>query len=224
MKSVRNKAAIQLAALVLTGCTLPPVQSGVSASPAVDGMQEQRAQVRDAQKVISYFNKLNPPLVRQDKGGQGQAPKLAPIQLTIKDALAKFVPAEYQVTLTKDVNTQTVIVYDPSLPWIEAMGKGLAGASLEMNANLYKRAMLVKHFETSLADVIDKHVPGDYKVFTDAEISIDSMVRYDERQHWADALSESGAQSGLDITANLTRKLIVIKPMVTTNKDDIKKP
>jgi hypothetical protein len=224
MNSLSSKAALFGVVIVMCGCTATPVLSGVPAQPGADTTQDQRAQIRDAQKVISYFNKINPALVRQDKGAADKVPRLAPIRLTIKDALAKFVPAEYQVTLTKDVNSQTVIVYDPSLPWIEALGKGLAGASLEMNANLYKRAMLVKHFETSLADVIEKHVPGEYKVFTDAEISVDSMIRYDERQHWADALSESGQQSGLDITANLTRKLIVIKPLVTNNKDEIKKP
>lgn len=223
MKRVRSKAAIQLAALVLTGCTLAPVQSGAQ-QPDGDAAQEQRAQVRDAQKVISYFNKLNPPLVRQDKNGAGQAPKLAPIRLTIKDALAKFVPADYKVTLIKGVNTETLIVYDPSLPWIEALGKGLAGVSLELGANMYKKAVQVKLFEASLTEIIEKHIPGSYKVFTDAEVNVDSLMNYDERLHWVDALEKSGAETGLDITANLTRKLIVIKPFITTNKDQIKTP
>lgn len=178
-----------------------------------------RAQTRDAQRVISYFNKLNPPLVRVDKHAAPGGLKLPAIQLSISEAVARYVPKDYRVTLNPEVNGKTVITYDPNLPWMEAIGKGLAAVSLEMNANLYKKAMLVKHFETSLAEIIEKHVPTDYKVFTDAEVNVDSMLRYDERDHWADALGKSGTDSGLDITANLTRKLIVIKPHITSNKD-----
>lgn len=182
---------------------------------------ETRAATRDAHRVISYFNKLNPPLVRVDKPAGASVVKLPPVKLTVAEAITRYVPKDYDVRLNPEVNKTTVITYDPSLPWMEAIGKGLAAVSLEMNANLYKKSMLVKAYETSLAEIIETHVPSGYKVFTDAEVNVDSMLRYDERDHWADALAKSGPDSGLDITANFTRKLIVIKPLITSNKDHI---
>ena len=188
-------------------------------------VEPQRAQHRDAQKVISYFNKINPPysaLNRVDKGATGLAkPGTPPVRLTIQQALAKYLPKEYKVHIAPEVDTKTVISYDASLPWIEALGKALAGVSLEMNANMYKKFMSVKAFQTTLADVIERHVPAEYKVFTDSEINIDSLIRYDESQHWIEALSKGAIDSGIDVTANITRKLIVIKPLVTTNTDSI---
>lgn len=201
-----------------------PLQGVPPAQPMVDNDAEQRAQIKDAQKIISYFNKINPPLVRADKHPNATPKQSTPVRLPIKDAIARFVPKDYKITTTPEVNTSMVITYDPSLPWMEALGKGLAALSLEMNANMYKKAMLVKPFETSLAEVIDKHVPSEYRVFTDAEVDVDTLVRFDESSHWIDALSKSGIEYGLDITANITRKLIVIKPQITNNKDQIKKP
>jgi hypothetical protein len=212
----------------MAGCAFPnTAKAGMefqAAPTAAQTVGDEQAQIRDAQRVISYFNKLNPPLVRVDKGGAGQLKPAQAVRLPIKDALARFVPADYKVTTVPGVDLQTVITYDQSLPWIEALGKGLAGASLELGANMYKKAMQVKPFEATLAEVIEKHIPPGYKVFTDAEVNVDSMMAFDERQHWVDALEKSGADAGLDITANLTRKLIVIKPLITTNKDQIRKP
>lgn len=199
----------------MSGCGPLPVLAATQEEYSADT----RAQVRDAQRAISYFNKLNPPLIRVDKNTPIAGTKLPVVQLTVAEAIARYVPKEYKVTLHPEVNGKTVLTYDPSLPWMEAMGKAMAAASLEMDANLYKKAMLVKAFETSLTDIIEKHVPTDYKVYTDADVNVDSMLRYDEREHWADALGKSGTESGLDITANLTRKLIVIKPLITSNKD-----
>ena len=204
---------------LLSGYLALPVPAVAQATASEESSVDARAHVRDAQRVISYFNKLNPPLVRVDKNASPGGVKLPPVQLTVAEAIARYVPREYKVTLNPEVNAKTVLTYDPSLPWIEAMGKAMAAVSLEMDANLYKKAMLVKAFETSLAEIIEKHVPTDYKVFTDAEVNVDSMLRYDEREHWADALGKSGIDSGLDITANLTRKLIVIRPLITSNKD-----
>lgn len=203
---------------VLAVCVAVPVLASGQATQE-DSNADTRAQVRDAQRVISYFNKLNPPLVRVDKNTAPAGAKLPPVQLTLAEAIARYVPKDYKITLNPEVDGKTVLTYDPSLPWMEALGKSMAAVSLEMDANLYKKAMLVKAFETSLAEIIEKHVPRDYKVFTDAEVNVDSMLRYDEREHWADALGKSGVESGLDITANLTRKLIVIKPLITSNKD-----
>ncbi len=204
---------------LLSGYLALPVPAKAQAAAPEESSTDARAQIRDAQRVISYFNKLNPPLVRVDKNAPPGGVKLPPVQLTVAEAIARYVPREYKVKLNPEVNGKTVLTYDPSLPWMEAMGKAMAAVSLEMDANLYKKAMLVKAFETSLAEIIEKHVPTDYKVFTDAEVNVDSMLRYDEREHWADALGKSGIDSGLDITANLTRKLIVIKPLITSNKD-----
>lgn len=210
------------AAGLMAGCTTSQAQAAPVQDAQSGGDPDLRAQTRDAQRVISYFNKINPPLVRVDKNAASGV-KLPPVQLSVAEAIARYVPKDYKITLNPEVNGKTVITYDPSLPWIEALGKALAAASLEMDANLYKKAMLVKAFETSLAEIIEKHVPTDYKVFTDAEVNVDSLLRYDERDHWADALGKSGIDSGLDITANLTRKLIVIKPLITSNKDQLQK-
>lgn len=220
MRAKYDRYTLLLCAVgLLSGCAAVPAPAVAQATLDDSSGADLRAQTRDAQRVISYFNKLNPPLVRVDKNAAPGGLKLPPVQLTISEAIARYVPKDYKVTLNPEVNGKTVLTYDPSLPWMEAMGKAMAAVSLEMDANLYKKAMLVKAFETSLAEIIEKHVPTDYKVFTDAEVNVDSMLRYDERDHWADALGKSGIDSGLDITANLTRKLIVIKPLITSNKD-----
>lgn len=221
-KPARNINPLYTVALLAV--FVAPVLAFGQTATQEENSADARAQVRDAQRVISYFNKLNPPLVRVDKNtAPGGGAKLPPVQLTLAEAIARYVPRDYKVTLNPEVNGKTVLTYDPSLPWMEALGKSMAAVSLEMDANLYKKAMLVKAFETSLQEIIEKHVPRDFKVFTDAEVNVDSMLRYDERDHWADALGKSGQESGLDITANLTRKLIVIKPSITSNKDQTTK-
>jgi hypothetical protein len=78
-------------------------------------------------------------------------------------------------------------------------GQRLGGASLEWSP--IKKAMVVRPYETSLTDVIEKHVPHAYKVFADANVSVDSLLQYDECDHWAAALGKSCVESGLDITA-----------------------
>jgi hypothetical protein len=223
-RTTRNSLLSLIVLGAVAGCVTSPTAATVTNNSAADSDADQRAQIKDAQKVISYFSKINPPLIRVDKGTSSTSPKVAPARLSVKDAIARYVPRDYKVVTNPEVDTQTMIVYDPSLPWIEALGKALAAVSLEMDANLYKKAMRIKAFETSIAEIIEKHVPNEYKVFTDAEVNLESMVRYDESQHWADALGKGGTDSGLDITANLTRKLIVIKPLITNNKAQIQQP
>lgn len=216
----KKPLAILMCVAGLSGCATVAIPASAQVA---EQNPDSSVQVRDAQRVISYFNKLNPQMVRVDKNTSPAGPRLAPVQLTVAEAITRYTPKDYKVTLSPEVDGKTVITYDPSLPAIEALGKALAGVSLELDANMYRKAVRVKAFETTLAEILEKHVPSDYKVFTDAEVDVDSMLRYDEREHWADALGKSGTDRGLDITANLTRKLIVIKPLITNNKDQIKK-
>lgn len=218
----RHRNLVLAASFLFTGCQSISLTPTEPKTEGVSSSQEQFAQARDAQRALSYLNKLNP-VPRAEKNSASVA-KLPPVRLTVQAAISRFVPKEYKVAVSPEVNQQTLVTCDPSAPWMESLGKCLASVSLEMNANLYKRSMIVKAFESSLAEVIEKHVPSEYKVFTDAEVNVDSLLRYDERQHWADALGQTGSDSGLDINANLTRKVIVIKPLTSTNKDQIQKP
>lgn len=142
---------------------------------------------------------------------------LAPTTLTLQQALIKYVPKEYKVIVAFDVDQKMPIAYDTSLPWIESLDKSLSEIGFRMDANTSKKVVFIKTFKTTLAEIIDKHVPADYKVFTDAEIDLDTLIRYDASQYWIDALSKGAVDSGIDVTVNMIQKFAFLKPLINNN-------
>lgn len=138
-------------------------------------------------------------------------------RITIAQAIKQYVPAEYKVQPAADVELDSLIRYDNSHPWIEALGKSLGDAGVEMSANLYKKAISLKALQIALSDILDQYVPADYKVFPDADINLETLVRYDNSRYWIEALAKSMSNAGIEMNANLDKKLILLKPIVTTN-------
>ncbi len=142
------------------------------------------------------------------------APTTTSSRISIQQALAKYVPDDYGISIANEIDPKTLISYDASLPWLEALGKGLTAVGLDVNANMYKKNIAVTPFQTTLADIIEKQVPADYKVFVDAGIQSDTRVRYAESAtHWIEALSKGAMAVGLDVTVNVTRKVVFIRPV-----------
>jgi hypothetical protein len=220
-----NKKTVSILGLLL-------VTSALSGCAVVDRMQainaeaDQRARESDGQRVTAYFNKLNPAqakMTRVERGVDKPPVVSRPVQISIQDALAKYVPKEYKVTTAPDVDVKTIIVYDSSTPWIEALGKSFSSVGIEMDANMYKKLMFIRAFQTTLLEIVDKYIPADYEVFIDSAIDADTQLPYDTSQHWMEALSKGAAHAGIDVTANITKKIVLIKPLVSSNVGSVTK-
>ena len=170
----------------------------------------------DAQRINQYFSRVNPTQTKIVDSG-----KSAPlVKISIAQAIDKYVPSDFQIFVEPDVNMKAMITYNPNQPWADSFGKSLSDISVELSANLYKRTMTLRAFQTTLADVIESHIPGSYRVFTDPEIDVTKPIRFDTSIYWIEALSKAGADAGIDVTANLSKKIIFLKPMTTTNKQN----
>lgn len=177
-----------------------------------------RTQLYDAQKIVNYFNRLNP----RPRYGAAEAPQPmmkaapAPEKITIEQAVAKYVPKDYRVSAEADVNMKTSIVFDGSRPWMEALGKSLADADFELAMNLAKQTVNIKPQRFTLSEILEKYVPNEYKVFTDSNVDLDAFIKYDKSSSWIEALSKPLKESGVEMTVNLDKKVVYLRQVHIT--------
>jgi hypothetical protein len=196
----------------------------MQSTDALDGVPRSQ-QLYDAQKIVNYFNKLNP---QQSKAAPliGSAPaKIAPVieKITLEQAIAKHTPSDYLRYTDADVNVKTLVTYDGSRPWIEALGKALRDANIEMTVNLSKQIIHVKVLRTTLSEVLERYVPVEYRVYTDSNVVLDAYIKYDTARTWVEALGKPLAESGIELLGNLEKKIIFLRQIVLTEPNKANK-
>lgn len=72
------------------------------------------------------------------------------IPISIQHALVKYVPGDYGISVANEIDTKTMISYDTTLPWLEALGKGLTAVGLDVSANMYQKNITVTLFQKPL--------------------------------------------------------------------------
>ncbi len=155
------------------------------------------------------------------------APKFSRLTLTLKQAIDDLVPSTYSLDIAEDLSLNTFIHIDTSKNWLEALGQGLSEANIEFVANLYSKSATIKWNKIALAQVIKTYLPEDFTVFSDAGIDLQSLVRFDTRQYWAEALSLGTRDNGIALTINYENKIISLRPahlpVQSTDKPGIKR-
>lgn len=200
----RTSLCLILLALGTTGCSV--FASSVSHHTDADV----KTQLNDAQRIASYFNKINP-ATPMDKTGKIVVVPVAPVRTALGPALGKYVPRDFRIVPDGDVELGTQITYDPSQPWMDALSKSMAAVGVDVVVSLHTKTLFLNSIRTPLASVIEKNVPDGYKVYTDADVNVDTPVRYDGSRHWLDALTKGAGDAGIDVSANLTKKIVVLK-------------
>lgn len=132
------------------------------------------------------------------------------MELSIQDALTQHVPEEYKVTTSPDVDIKALIFYDNSTSWIEALGKGMSEANIELVTNFHKKTVTIKRSKLSLLEAIDLLLPNDYTVFTDANVNQNTLMHFDTRKFWVEALNSGTAETGIELTINFSKKIIYL--------------
>lgn len=145
------------------------------------------------------------------------AKHLSQMRITVAQALEYYVPAGYQVFNDEGVDLSAYIRYDNSRPWTESLGLSLSKIGIEMVADLDKKTMLLKALPTSLAQILDTYVPADFKVYVDQEIDTKTIIRFNHKQPWVEELGRSIKSVGLDLIANLDKKIILIRTAAPKN-------
>jgi hypothetical protein len=130
---------------------------------------------------------------------------------TLGNVLEAHVPADFHVYVAPGVDLATAIDYDDSRPWTESIGKPLSDAGIDLTANLEKKLMELKLADTTIAQVVERFVPEDYKVFADDGVNLGAVVVYDRALPWTQALGKALSQADVGFTANLSKKVILLK-------------
>lgn len=138
--------------------------------------------------------------------------KFSLMTITVAQALERFVPTDFRVFAEANVDLKTPIKYDNSRPWTESLGLSLSDAGIEMSADIEKKVMSLKARPTTLSQVLTRHVPSDFKVYSDGDVNLQSIVQYDHTRPWLESLGDTLRELKIDIVANLDKKVILLKP------------
>jgi hypothetical protein len=139
----------------------------------------------------------------------------APISISLENAIAQFAPPIYRLEIDPDVDMATIITYDSSKNWLEALAQGMSEASIEFTANLHRKSGTIKRSTITLAEVIDLLLPNEYTVFSDATLNQGTLLYFDQRKHWIDALNNGVTAASIELKIDFTQKVIYLRP---TNK------
>lgn len=130
------------------------------------------------------------------------------VTLSVAEVLEKYVPADFTVFTGDKVDLNTIIAYDDSRPWTESLGKPLDDAGIEMTANLSRKMMVLKVGVTTIARVLQRKVPQDFKAFVGEGVDVATPIQYDHSKPWIEALGPALSAVGVNVTANLDRKVV----------------
>ena len=187
-----NALAVRLAA----GCWAMAAMCGCH---SMQGMPESWAAVNTVQSARSAPQPVDVAI----------APR--PSQLTLKQAIDTLVPPIYRLDVAEDLNLNTSISVDTSKNWLEALGQGLSEANIEFITNLHSKSATIRWSKIVLSQVIKTCLPPDFTVYAEAGIDLQSVVRFDTRQYWAEALSHSALDNGIALTINYGSKVIALR-------------
>lgn len=138
------------------------------------------------------------------------------MRLTISQVIEHYVPADIRVFTDESVSLATPIQYDNARPWTESLGASLAVSGIDMVVDLGKKTAVLNARPTTLQQVLDKHVPADYKVYLDEGVSKDTPIKFSTARPWIEELGKSLAVVKYDVIANLDKKIILVRPLVLT--------
>ncbi len=144
--------------------------------------------------------------------GQSRLNSTGPMSLPLEKAIYQYIPGNYHIEIDPDVDIQSVIAVDGAGNWLEALGQGMYDADIEFITNLYRKSVHIKRSKTTLEQAIDQLIPNDYTVFTHADIDLTTLIHFDRRQFWVEALSNGVGEIGVDLTIHFTDKSIYLKP------------
>lgn len=200
----RPNLCILLAVLTLTGCaSINNHQSD----------EEVRTQLNDAARIASYFDRINPPAAKTVRSERSE--KLivvqSPVRTNLEYVLNNYVPKDFMIVPDRDVELKTELIYDPSQPWMDALSKSMASVGVEMTVSPQQKKLYLNSIRTALSDVIEKHVPDGFRVYSDADVDVSAPIRYDGSRYWLEALTKGAAAAGVDVTANMSRKIVLLK-------------
>lgn len=135
------------------------------------------------------------------------------MRLTISQVIEYYVPADIRVFTDESVSLTTPIQYDNARPWTESLGASLAASGIDMAVDLGKKTVLLNARPTTLQQVLDKHVPADYKVYLDEGVNKDTPIKFSTARPWIEELGKSLALAKYDVIANLDKKIILVRTL-----------
>lgn len=151
-------------------------------------------------------------------------PARAMVRVTISQIIERYMPSDFRVYAGEGVDLETFVDYEASRPWFEAIGKPLSDVGIEMTAHLEHKTMMLRVGSTTIEQVLNRAVPADYTVYADEAVRLDQPIKLDRSRPWMEALGKALAGVGVAMTANVDRKMIVLKPKATSKiirfKDD----
>jgi len=135
------------------------------------------------------------------------------MRLTISQVIEHYVPADIRVFTDESVSLATSIQYDNARPWTESLGASLAASGIDMVVDLSKKTVVLNARPTTLQQVLDKHVPADYKVYLDEGVNKDTPIKFGTARPWIEELGKALALAKYDVIANLDKKIILVQPL-----------
>jgi hypothetical protein len=196
--------------------------SGCATTPSEPVLPDGRAKVTVnsstaiAQVMSDYFRGL------ADKKAKVEQKTFS--RLTVGQIVDRYIPADFRVYASDDVDLEVVVDYEATRPWTEALGKPLLDAGIEMSANLNTKTMFLRVGATTIEQILNKRVPEDYTVYANESIRLDTPIKLDRSKPWAEALGTALAAVNVSMTLNVDKKMIVLKPKVKSRlvrfKDD----
>jgi hypothetical protein len=145
----------------------------------------------------------------------------ATLKLNLKQAIGQVVPSEYEISVDPDVNLNSPVAIDITKSWLDTLGQALSEANIELIVNLHKKTLAIKRTKITLEQAIEKLLPADFTVFSDANVNLQTSVYFDTRQYWIEAFSYAMADVGIDLTVNLKRKIISLRSIASANANEI---
>lgn len=203
--------ACLVAAICITGCQSfhSPRESWAEVNPL------QTTAETDTQTGLHSASAVSKKLPATDSHNALAAKKVQRQRATywsIRQVVTEFIPASYRVDTGDGIDLDAVIQIEPSENWLEALGAGMSLANIELITNITRKTLFLRRKKIALAEVIEKLLPDDFTVFSDADINLQTLIHFDRRENWVQAFNHGTAESDIDLTIDFTNKIIALKP------------
>lgn len=207
MKACRNCLIVGFMVALLAAC-------GTTSQPELAKPKgANRVKIND-EKAIANVMGTGAKQANTDVSNAPSSPQLPQRSLVeLSKLLKQYVPTDYQLQIDPLINQEAPVSVTTGTQWFDVLGEPMSTAGVEVEVNLHKKTIVLRAIRTSLADVIRLHLPDNYYVFTDPSISDETPMVYDKSLHWVEALSKAAANAGIEVTTNLTKKAIYLKPL-----------
>lgn len=211
---MKRSIGLSLISMTLFGCSMMPTEPVLPDGRAKVTLNNPSA---IAQTMSDYYR------TQAEKKAKAE-PQRVLSRLSINQIVELYMPGDFRVYAAEGVDLETVVDYEIARPWFEAIGKPLADAGIEMTANLEQKTMMLRPGTTTIEQVLNRQVPQDYTVYADESVKLDQPIKLDRSRPWLEALGKALAAVGVTMTANVDKRMIVLKlkamPRIIRFKDD----